>query len=84
MWELFKEIVSKLDSVHLFMLIPLVALAYLVIVLIKMIEKKDSQFHESFSEKEKQMLAFAEKTFEHTVTITRMIDVLNVLVGKLK
>ncbi|MBU2249210.1 MAG: hypothetical protein KKD77_20855, partial [Gammaproteobacteria bacterium] len=65
-------------------LVPLVALTYLVFVLIKMIEKKDSQFHESFMEKEKQMLAFAEKTFEHTLTITRMVDVLNVLVGKLK
>ena len=66
MWELFKEIVSKLDSLHLFLLIPLVVLSYLTIVLIRFLEKKDQQ-----------LMVFAEKTIEHTKTITRLIDVLN-------
>jgi len=84
MWKLFSDIVCKLEAVHILMVIPIVALAYLVIVLVKMIQKKDEQFSAAFQKKEEQMLAFADKTFAHTQTIARMIDILNVLIGKLK
>uniref|UniRef100_A0A6H1ZHQ0 Uncharacterized protein n=1 Tax=viral metagenome TaxID=1070528 RepID=A0A6H1ZHQ0_9ZZZZ len=89
MYDLGKEIVTKLDASHVFLLIVVGILVYIIVLLMKMIkekdkaiQEKDKQFTASFEKKEEQMMVFATKTFDHTSAINHLADVVSLIIRK--
>jgi len=84
MWKLGSEIVGKLEAIHILFLLPIVALCYVLFMLIKMMQKRDERAAAAFNKKDDQLLSFADKTFEHTTVLNRLVDMLSTVIGKLK